>query len=105
MSSKYDWRTGRARSIPSEQMRGKELILPDLSVVALLPDDPTGRVVRTEIANACFDLGEALSAPFPDGESIFRAQMNLARLLVEFGSGMIEADDQADAAFGPKRVH
>lgn len=105
MSTKYDWRTGKPRPIPTEQMRGKELILPDLSVLALLPDDPTGRVIRNEIADACGELAWVLSAPQPDGEAIFRAQMNLARLLVEFGSGMMHADDQAADVGGSKAVH
>lgn len=98
MALKHDWKTGKARPISSEQMRGKELILPDLSILALLPDDPTGSVIRKELANACGDLSWALSASKPDGCAIYRAQMHLARLLVDLGSGMLEAEGEGDPA-------
>lgn len=103
MVKRHDWRTGRLRRV-SEILKGKELILPDLAVLALLPDDPTGVQLRADLGNRCAHLAAALLKPQPSCDEIHEAQMSLGELLVEIGSGMEAANAAHRADFPPDGV-
>lgn len=103
MVKRHDWKTGRNRTVVP-YLKGKELILPDLSVLALMPEDPTGIQLREDLAKRCGLLAAALTKPQPSCDEIFSAQSFLAELLVEIGRGLVQADEDFQADFPPDGV-